>query len=42
MTGPIFVLTVVFGLPSVVALPIVQFMGACVFWYVDRWIFDDE
>lgn len=41
MTIPIFVLTSWLGLPSVVALPIVQFIGACIFWYVDKWIFDE-
>lgn len=42
MTAPMYVLTEVFSLVSIVALPIVQFIGACVFWYIDRWIFDDE
>jgi hypothetical protein len=42
MSAPLYVLTDVVGLMSVVALPIVQFLGACVFWYVDGWIFDEE
>jgi len=42
MSAPLYVLTDVLGLMSVIALPIVQFIGACVFWYVDRWIFDEN
>ncbi len=27
--------------PVYVALALAQFLGACVFWFVDSWIFDD-
>jgi hypothetical protein len=40
MAVPITILTMY--LPAAVALALAQFMGACVFWYLDRWIFSDQ
>jgi hypothetical protein len=42
MTPFMYFFTESMGLPSVYALPIVQFIGACIFWYVDRWIFEEN
>lgn len=41
MMGPMFVATTMIGLPGWAALPLVQVIGACIFWYVDRWIFEE-
>jgi hypothetical protein len=40
--GPMYFLTELIGLAGWIALPIVQFVGAIIFWYVDGWIFNDE
>jgi len=40
MAVPITVLSAT--LPPVVALAVSQFLGACVFWYVDKWIFNED
>ena len=42
MMLPMYLLADVVGLASFYALPIVQFIGATIFWYVDKWIFDDS
>lgn len=39
MMGPMFLATTMLGLPAWLALPLVQFIGACIFWYIDSWIF---
>ena len=41
MMGPMFIATTMLGLPGWIALPIVQLIGACIFWYVDKWIFTE-
>jgi len=40
MAIPITVFGWMFG--PVVSLALAQVIGACVFWYIDKWIFDDE
>lgn len=42
MMGPMYALTTIFGLSGTLALPIVQVIGAAIFYYVDRWIFNDD
>lgn len=39
MTGPMWLFNEQFGWPGWMALPVVQFFGAIVFWYVDKWLF---
>lgn len=41
MTLPMLALNIL-GLAGWQALPIVQFIGATIFWYVDKWIFGEE
>ena len=40
MAGPITLLSAHFS--PWLALALAQVVGACVFWYVDKWIFDDR
>jgi hypothetical protein len=40
MSVPITVFTTY--LPAWQALALSQFIGACVFWYIDKWIFEDQ
>lgn len=40
MAAPIAFFNRYFG--AVVALAFAQVIGACVFWYVDAWIFDED
>jgi len=41
MLGPMWLFNERLGLAGWIALPIVQCIGALVFWYPDRWIFAD-
>lgn len=40
MAIPITILSSYF--PAYVALAFSQVIGACIFWYVDKWIFNDN
>lgn len=41
MMGPMLLLGSL-NVSRPVSLVSVQFMGACIFWYVDKWIFSDR
>lgn len=41
MMGPMIVLGW-FDISRPVSLVTVQFIGACLFWYIDKWIFTDS
>jgi len=40
MSGPITLFSYYFS--PIIALAFSQVIGACVFWYIDKWIFNDE
>ena len=42
MMLPMYIATAVFGLASTIALIPCHVIGATIFWYVDKWIFDDK
>ncbi len=41
MLGPM-ALFAAMGIGRYLSLVLVQIVGACIFWYVDKWIFSDE
>ncbi|MFB6159175.1 MAG: hypothetical protein ABEJ95_05995 [Candidatus Nanohalobium sp.] len=41
MMGPMTVLDYV-NLPVQLNLAVTQFIGACIFWYIDKWIFSED
>lgn len=42
MLAPMYLLNEVVGLAGTTALPFVQLVGACIFWYVDSLIFTSD
>ena len=42
MMAPMYFFATFLALPIWIAFPIVHFIGAIVFWYIDAWIFNDE
>lgn len=41
MLGPMALLAQ-FDVSRYTSLILVQFLGACIFWFIDKWIFDEE
>ena len=42
MMLPMYIATSIIGLGSVIALIPCHIIGATLFWYIDKWIFDDK
>lgn len=41
MMLPMYIFSTMLALPLVIAFPIIHFIGAAIFWYVDGYIFND-
>lgn len=42
MMAPMYLFSTMLALPIWIAFPIVHFIGAVIFWYIDGWIFSDD